>query len=386
MLEAFDFQSRTRVLYGCESLDGLGALARELNFNRTLLVSDRGLLAAGYVNRASGLLKSEGIEVFAFHDFDVNPDTSMIEAGRSHAAPLRIDSIIGLGGGSSLDTAKGINFLLTNGGRIKDYQGYGKTTKPMLPMIGIPTTAGTGSEAQSYALIADAETHMKMACGAPGAAFRAAILDPCLTVSQSASLTATTGFDAIAHAVETFVTTKRNALSEIFSREAWRLLEANYERVLAEPSNLEARGAMQLGAYFAGVAIENSMLGATHACANPLTARYGTAHGLSIAMLLPSVVRWNATHVGARYAELLSLAGHQLNDNPGEGLAARLEELAAAGRLNARLGESGIRKDDLPALAEEAAAQWTGRFNPRPFDRDGALEVYEYAYWGWDQK
>ncbi|HEY6190407.1 MAG TPA: iron-containing alcohol dehydrogenase [Pyrinomonadaceae bacterium] len=380
MLEAFDFQSRTRVLFGGGALDGLGALARELKFNRTLLVADRGLLMAGYVDRARGLLTGEGIEVFAFHDFDVNPDTSMIEAGRSFAAPLQIDSIVGLGGGSSLDTAKGINFLLTNGGRMEDYQGYGKATGPMLPMIGIPTTAGTGSEAQSYALIADARTHTKMACGALGAAFRAAILDPTLTVSQPESVTAQAGFDAIAHAVETFVTTKRHALSEIFSREAWRLLEANYERVLAEPCHLEARGAMQLGAYFAGVAIENSMLGATHACANPLTARYGTSHGLSIAVLLPSVVRWNATHVGARYAELSSLAGYRLNNNPGEGLAVRLEQLAAAGRLNVRLSEMGIPKDDLPTLATEAAAQWTGRFNPRPFDRAGALEIYEHAY------
>ena len=178
MLEAFDFHLRTRVLFGCDSLNGLGALARELNFNRTLLVSDRGVVAAGYVNRASELLMSEGIEVFAFHDFDVNPDTLMIEAGRRHAAPLRIDSIIGLGGGSSLDTAKGINFLLTNGGRIQDYQGYGKVTLPMLPMIGIPTTAGTGSEAQSYAIISDPGTHAKMACGDPKAAFRVVILDP----------------------------------------------------------------------------------------------------------------------------------------------------------------------------------------------------------------
>jgi alcohol dehydrogenase len=380
VLQAFDFQTRTRVLYGSGAFDGLGPLARELEFNRTLLVADRGLVACGYVERARELLMSEGIEVFAFHDFDVNPDTLMIEAGRRYAAPLKIDSIIGLGGGSSLDTAKGINFTLTCGGKIEDYVGWGKATKPMLPMIAVPTTAGTGSEAQSYALIADARTHTKMACGSAGAAYRAAILDPLLTLSQPASVTAASGFDAIAHAVETFVTTKRNALSEIFSREAWRLLEANYERVLAEPGNLEARGAMQLGAYFAGVAIENSMLGATHACANPLTARYGMTHGLSIAILLPSVVRWNAALVGAHYAELLNLSADLMIGEPGEALAARLEELAAAGNLHQRLGEMGISKDDLPTLAQEATAQWTGRFNPRPLDTAGALEIYERAY------
>jgi len=149
----------------------------------------------------------------------------MIEAGRDFAEPLDIDSIIGLGGGSSMDTGKAINFLLTSGGVMQDYWGYGKSRAPMLPMIGIPTTSGTGSEAQSYALISDAETHVKMACGDPGAAFKIAILDPLLTLSQPASVTATAGFDAISHAVETWVTTKRNAASETLSLEAWRLLE-----------------------------------------------------------------------------------------------------------------------------------------------------------------
>lgn len=380
-MESFDFQFRTRVLFGGDALAVLGALARELNFNRTLLVADQGLVAAGYVQRATELLTNAGIEVFAFHDFDVNPDTEMIEAGRRFAAPLNIDSIIGLGGGSSLDCAKGINFLLTNGGRMEDFLGYGKAAKTLLPMIGIPTTAGTGSEAQSYALISDARNHTKMACGDPQASFRAAILDPRLTVSQPASVTAATGFDAIAHSVETYVTTKRNALSEIFSREAWRMLEGNYERVLAEPDDLEARGAMQLGAYFAGLAIENSMLGATHACANPLTARYDTTHGVAIAMLLPSVVRWNAALVGERYAELVRMSHYQGNhDLPGEALARRLEQLARAGGLDRRLANIGVSKSDLPVLAEVAAVQWTGRFNPRPFDRAGALELYEWAY------
>jgi alcohol dehydrogenase len=384
LMEAFDFQSRTRVLFRQGALDSLGTLARELNFTRTLLVADRGLVEAGYVERAYELLIKDDVEVFAFHDFDVNPDESMIERGRRFAAPFKVDSIIGLGGGSSLDCAKGINFLLTCGGRMQDFRGYGKAARPLLPMIAVPTTSGTGSEAQSYALISDATTHEKMACGDPTAAFRVAILDPLLTVSQPASVTAQSGFDAIAHAVETYVTTKRNALSDLFSREAWRLLEANYERVLAEPSDLKARGAMQLGAYLAGIAIENSMLGATHACANPLTSRYGTTHGAAIAMLLPSVVRWNAEVAGARYAELLRsaihLSGFAAITEPGEVLARRLEQLAEAGKLDTRLGEMGVAKNDLPALAEDAAGQWTGRFNPRPFDKEGALEVYRCAY------
>jgi alcohol dehydrogenase len=296
---------------------------------------------------------------------------------------LKIDSIIGLGGGSSMDCAKGVNFLLTNGGHMADYRGFGKATRPMLPMIAIPTTAGTGSEAQTYALISDAETHVKMACGDPKAAFRVALLDPALTLTQPRSITATAGFDAIAHAVETFVTTKRNPLSEIFSREAWRLLEPNYERVLNQPGDLEARGAMQLGAFYAGVAIENSMLGATHACANPLTARYGTDHGAAIAMLLPSVVRWNESVAAEQYGMLFnwsSVAGKHRELTATEALARRLEELAEAGGLRNKLSTTGVSQTDLQDLASEAAEQWTGTFNPRPFNKEGAIEVYQCAY------
>ncbi len=382
-MESFDFQLRTRVIFGAGTIERLGNIASELGFRRALLVADRGLLASGHVDEALVPLRQAGIEVIGFHDFEVNPDTRMVEAGRSVASPHEIDSIIGLGGGSSLDCAKGINFLLTNGGEMRDYLGYGKAARPLLPMIGIPTTAGTGSEAQSYALISDAETHHKMACGDVTASFRVALLDPALTLSQPRSITATSGFDAIAHAVETYVTTRRSGISEFFSREAWRLLEANYETVLNQPDDLEARGAMQLGAHFAGMAIENSMLGATHACANPLTAHYGTVHGAALAMLLPSVVRWNGVAVADRYAEFLKLSRNKAtaeSQDPTEQLARRLEQLAAAGGLQCTLETAGVPQSDLPMLAEEAATQWTGTFNPRPFDYSGAMEVYQWAY------
>lgn len=366
-MERFDFQSRTRVVFGEGVIERLGELARESNFKRTLLVADHGMVASGHVDEAVAPLQKAGVEIVRFHDFEVNPDTRMVENGTAFVSALNVDSIIGLGGGSSMDCAKGINFLLTNGGHMAEYRGYGKATKPMLPMMAIPTTAGTGSEAQSYALISDAVTHVKMACGDPKAAFRVAVLDPALTISQPRSITATSGFDAIAHAVETYVTTRRNPLSELFSREAWRLLEPNYERVLSHPDDIAARGAMQLGAYYAGVAIENSMLGATHACANPLTARYGTAHGAAIAMLLPAVVRWNAK-AGIDYMM------------PGDELASRLEDLAEAGGLRANLRSAGISESELPELAADAAEQWTGTFNPRPLDIQGAIEIYRCAY------
>jgi alcohol dehydrogenase len=379
-MHPFEFQSRTQVVFGEDSLERLGELARRLGFRRSLLVADGGLVAAGHVERATKLLTSAGIEVVCFHDFPQNPDTTMVEAGSSFAARHAVDSMVALGGGSSLDCAKAINFLLTNGGKMEDYLGYGKAAKPMLPMIGIPTTAGTGSEAQSYALISDARTRAKMACGDPQAAFRIAILDPRLTVSQPSDVLAASGLDAISHAVETYVTTERNAASECFSREAWRLLEQNYERVLAKPDDLEAQGAMQWGAYLAGVAVEHSMLGATHACANPLTARYGTVHGVAIAMLLPRVVQWNGAVVGHRYDELVRIfSGRSNHADPAQALAVRLQEMVAAGGLPTKLSAVGVQRADLQMLAEEAAQQWTGRFNPRPFDVEGAREIYACA-------
>ncbi len=361
------FQVPVRLVFGAGSFERLGELARELGFRRTLLVSDRGLLPAGYVERAAKNLANAGVEVFPFHDFGANPDSSMIETGRAFAAPLQIDSLIGLGGGSSMDCAKGINFVLSNGGRMEDYWGYGKAAKPMLPMIGIPTTAGTGSEAQTFALISNPQTHVKMACGDPKAAFQVALLDPALTVSQPAPVRAAAGYDAVSHAVESFVTRSVNPLSESYAREAWRLLSGSFVRSMAEPEDLNAQGAMLLGAHFAGLAIENSMLGATHACANPLTARYGTVHGVAIAAMLVHVVRWNAAG-GVIYREL------------DRDLPQRLEYFASAASLRTNLHTLNVPREDLPSLAGDASKEWTGTHNPRPFDAAGALEVYQCAY------
>jgi alcohol dehydrogenase len=280
-----------------------------------------------------------------------------------------------------MDCAKGVNFLLTNGGEMTDYKGFGKATKPMLPSVGVPTTAGTGSEAQSFALIADEKTHLKMACGDRKAAFRVAILDPEVTVSQPQGVTAVTGIDALSHAVESYVSTRRNSLSQSFGRQAWRMLEGNFETVLRQPGDLEARGAMQVGAHLAGLAIENSMLGAAHACANPLTAHYGLTHGIAVGVLLPHVVRFNTPAVGALYADLAHEVGliNGAAGAAGEVLARRLSELLRAANLPTTLSACGVSAGILPVLAEEAAQQWTGRFNPRPVGEADLLQLYQSA-------
>ena len=365
MTPSFEFQARTRVVFGDSSLDRLGELARSLGFARTLVVSDHGVADAGYVERALTSLIAAGITARSFLEFDCNPDTAMVERGRAAAADLQCDSIVGLGGGSSMDCAKGINFVYSNGGTMRDYWGHGKASRPMLPSIGIPTTAGTGSEAQSYALISDAETHVKMACGDEKAAFRIAILDPSLTRSAPRAVTATAGYDALSHAVEAFVTTKGNPLSRGFARQAFDLIEPNLERVLA--STAASSSEMLLGANVSGMAIEHSMLGAAHACANPLTARYGIVHGIAVSVMLPHVVRWNSKEVD--YTPLYS-----------SDLPARLIELGRTCAMPATLKQAGVGADALESLAEAASQQWTGKFNPRPFDASAALELYRCAF------
>lgn len=387
-MTSFDLQLRTRVVFGVDSVERIGQIAGELQFRHVLVVSDAGLVKIGLADRVERLLVDAGLLVSRFHDFGENPDTVMVERGRSFAATAGTDSIVALGGGSSLDCAKGINFVLTNGGTMRDYQGHGKAALPMQPMIAVPTTAGTGSEAQQYALISDAETHAKMACGDPKACFRVAILDPALTVSQPREVTAVVGLDAMSHAVESFVTTRRTGASDLFAKQAWQLLSANYLRVLRSPKDVEARGAMLLGAHLAGVAIEQSMLGATHACANPLTARFGTRHGVAIGVMLPHVVRWNGSVVEDRYAELIGPAApmsRAIAIPPAPAsvrLARTIEALRDVAGLPASLSDLGVEVEAIGDLADMAATQWTGTFNPRPFDAAGARELYARAG-GW---
>ncbi|MBM3831198.1 MAG: iron-containing alcohol dehydrogenase [Verrucomicrobia bacterium] len=382
----FDFAPRTRLVFGANTVERVGELAVELGGRRVLLVTDPGLVKAGHAARVQESLAKAGLRVSLFDRTTENPTTKCVDDCVAVAAAERIDLLVGLGGGSSMDTAKGCNFIFTNGGRMQDYWGVGKAKKPMLPLIAIPTTAGTGSECQSAALIADEQTHQKMACLDPKALARVAILDPALTVSQPSSVSACTGIDAIAHAVETAVTTKRNPLSQMFSREAFRLCVSSLPQVLKHPEDLEARGRMLLGAAYAGSAIENSMLGAAHSAANPLTAHYNIVHGQAVGMMLPSVLRFNAQNPEAlsAYAELTSgpeLATAKIDLNTSlKALLARLESLLNLAGFPRSLSDCGVEPAKIRLLATEAAKQWTANFNPRRIAEDDFVSLYEAAF------
>ena len=404
-LPPFDFDPRTRVVFGSGTVSRLGQLAKDLGGTKVLFVTDPGIERAGHAAKGLATLSEAGLEVTLFHDVQPNPTTDDVDHGLVVARQKSVDLIVAMGGGSAMDCAKGINFLLTNGGQMRDYWGVGKATKPMLPLIAIPTTAGTGSEAQSFALIADAKTHMKMACGDKKAACRVAILDPDLTLSMPPGVTSATGIDALSHALESYVTTKRNAISQLFARRAWRLLAQAFPIVTASSSQqsslstqpngqvdrqstdlqslvVAARGNMLLGSHLAGAAIENSMLGATHALANPLTAHFDITHGLAIGIMLPHVIRYNSSAVGTAYGRLAADVGLCDVEDPraAELVATAIHKFAAAAGLPSTLRQCGVDRSMLPELADEAARQWTGTFNPRIVNAASLLDLYQTAF------
>ncbi len=380
--------SPVRVVFESGALGRLGELARQEDASRVLLVSDPGIVAAGHVEQAVESLSRAGLKTALFTGVAENPTTQHVAAGLAVAREHAADFIVGLGGGSVMDCAKGVNLLLTNGGRIADYRaatvrervrgwGQDKTINPMLPMIMVPTTAGTGSEAQSFALISDPDTRQKMVCGdrrLPGDGGlrpRVALLDPDLTRTQPAGVVAASGMDAVAHAVETAASTKRNDVSRQFSREAFQRLSGAYETVIRDLRDRPAREHMLLGAHLAGAAIEHSMLGAAHACANPLTARCGLVHGVAVGLMLPHVVRFNAAQGENPYADLCDSA---------EVLARRIESLLDAGGHPRRLIDGNVPESMLPELAALAAKQWTATFNPRPVGEAELLAIYRSAW------
>jgi alcohol dehydrogenase len=382
-LHSFEFQAATRLVVGAGSLARVGDIARQLGGSRALLVSDPGLVATGFPAKAEELLASANIACRLFQDFSENPSTDHVTAGVAVAEDFQPDILIALGGGSSMDCAKGINFVHCFGGSMHDYHGReraGLNRGPMLPSMAVPTTAGTGSETQSFALISDAATGAKMACGDPRAAFRVAILDVELTLTQPERVTALTGVDAVSHALESYVSTAGTAASRLFARESWQLLATHLPRVLSDGEDVEARAAVQVAAAWAGVAIENAMLGGAHAMANPLTQLHGIPHGQAVGLALPHVVRFNAAACERDYAELCQLLPDADHATAGSAqLAEWLVALLQQADMATSLADLALATADSDALASIATKQWTGSFNPRPLTASDFQSLYEEA-------
>lgn len=374
-----------KIIYGVGAISRVGDIAKELGRN-ILLVTDSGLSSVGHPQNLKEILEQSQLNVTLFDQSVENPTESSVQDCVQVAEESKVDVIIGLGGGSSMDTAKGCNFVLSNGGKMSDYWGIGKAKKPMLPLIAIPTTAGTGSECQSFALISDDQTHKKMACGDKKALPRVTILDPELTLSQPSSVTACTGVDALAHALESAVTKKRNKNSIRHAQLAFNLIQANLPFVLDDSQNLEHRGNVLLGASHAGAAIERSMLGAAHSMANPLTASRGVVHGIAVGMVLPAVIKFNSgqPEINFMYAEVArksGLAPLGMSDSESTQLLIdRVCTILKLAKMPASLGELGFTFSDVKSLASDASEQWTARFNPRSLQVSDFENLYSLLF------
>ena len=363
-----------RVAYGAGSLETLGEESVRMGGTRVLLVTDPGIRDAGHVDRATDVLSASGVATSVFDGVEPNPTEECVRKGVEAAKSHRPDLILGLGGGSAMDCAKGVNLVFTNGGRMEDYLGFGRAELPLLPSIGVPCTAGTGSEAQSFALISRNDDHHKMACGDEKARFGYVALDPEVARTAPPEVVAITGLDALSHAVESLVTSAGNPFSRMRAIEAWRHLDRCYERLTGQaPADDEVWGEMLLGAHMAGAAIEASMLGAAHAMANPVTAAYDVTHGVAVGIALPTVVRYNGEVSSDLYARLEGVDG-------AESLASRLETLRAGAGLPSTWSEVGVREEDLKMLADQAAEQWTAGFNPRAVGASELLALYRSSF------
>ncbi|MDB4508480.1 iron-containing alcohol dehydrogenase [Akkermansiaceae bacterium] len=344
----------------CHGAGSLAELAENVT-GKPLIVTDPGIVAAGHLARVQTLLDN----VVIYDKVRENPTESDVAACAEFARSVNPDVIIGLGGGSSMDTAKGALFLLSGGGKMSDYQGRGNLDPEaeMLPFIAIPTTAGTGSECQSYAVLSRDGSHEKMACGDPRALAKVVILDPDLTQSMPLGVARLTALDALSHALESAVCTKSTTESRELSFAAFRKIEPVIEAILKGEATTAQRGEMLMGAALAGQAIEASMLGAAHATANPLTAHFDIVHGRAVLTMLPTIMRWNSEVVGETYAELK------------KGLIPWVESL----RDLAELTSVEVPAEMIPQLAAKASKQWTGQFNPRPLSEEDIMAVYREA-------
>ncbi|OUM95767.1 MAG: alcohol dehydrogenase [Thermobacillus sp. ZCTH02-B1] len=364
----FRYEIPTAIEFGCGSIQTLADHVKALCGSRVLVVADPGVVKAGVVERVTEPLRSAGIPYDIFSDIESDPDIASVEKGTGQARDGGCDLIVGVGGGSSLDTAKAIGIMLTNGGHIRDYVGLGKVKNRPAPVIAVPTTAGTGSELTIWSVLSDKERKVKLSVGSVYNCPALALLDPELTVPLPPHVTAFTGMDALTHAIESYVNLNTQPISEGMSVQAMKLIAANLRTAVANGNNLEARANMLLASTIAAMAFNATRLGLAHALALPLGAHFGIPHGLVNAMLLPEVMRYNLIGNLQKFAEIAAIFGERTEHLSLREAAERSVE--AVRRLNRdigitqTLGDFGVREEHLDMIANEAMESGNVPVNP----------------------
>ena len=368
------------------NLIGAGALEMAvtqmagMGFTKALIVTDAPLVKLGFAERLTALLKQAGMDSAVFDDVKPNPTVANVNAGLAALQKLGADCVVSLGGGSPHDAAKGIALLATNGGKIEDYEGLDKSAKPQLPLIAVNTTAGTASEMTRFTIITDESRHVKMAIVDKHVTPILSVNDPVLMEDMPASLTAATGMDALTHAVEAYVSTAHNPITDACALQAIALIAQYLPTAVQSPRDKTAREQMAYAQFLAGMAFNNASLGYVHAMAHQLGGFYDLPHGVCNALLLPHVEQFNLRAAADRLGVVgRTLAGHNA-DLAGLGPIEAIQKLARTVGIPATLRELGVKESDFETLATNAMKDVCGLTNPVQPTLEEVVGIYRAAY------
>ena len=383
----FTFNVPSQIIFQNGSSNSIVEILKEYHAQSILCVYDKGIKDAGIAEKVITPLEKSGINVSTYSDVTPDPKIENVLEGYEIATENNIDLIVAIGGGSSMDCAKAINILLTNGGSIRDYEGRNKVNNPTKPLIAVPTTAGTGSEVTSFTIISDTEKQKKMVIGGKNCGCDIALVDPELTLSLPASVTAATGTDALTHAIEAYVSKNANIPSQINAIKAIELITQNLEKAVNNGSDIEARSNMMLGSLLAGIAFNSAGLGMVHAIAHALGAKFKIAHGIANAIALPYVVEYNSglEEVRVKCVEIAKAMNIHVEGKSSEQvsqeLVQKIMDISSEIRIPT-LKEVGIGEDDLVDIAESALKENSMKFTPRSATKDEMLTVLNSIYFG----
>ena len=367
---------------GC--LDEAMTAIRNYGFRKALIVTDAGLAKAGVAARVAEKLALQDIESVIFDGAKPNPSIANVEAGLEVLKQHQCDFVVSLGGGSPHDCAKGIALCATNGGHIRDYEGLDQSSKPQLPLVSINTTAGTASEMTRFCIITDEDRHVKMAIVDRNVTPLLSVNDPELMVAMPKGLTAATGMDALTHAIEAYVSTAANPITDACAIKAMELISQNLRKAVQDGKDLTARENMAYAQFLAGMAFNNASLGFVHAMAHQLGGFYDLPHGVCNAVLLPHVQTFNASVCAARLTDVARALGVDVSGlSPEEGAQAAVAAIRTLARdveIPAGLRDLGAKLDDIPILATNALKDACGLTNPRRADQGQIEEIFRNAF------
>lgn len=378
----FTFKIPQDIEFGVGSLKKVPEKLRLNNSNHVLLVSDRGLEGAGMVKKILDIIEAEGIRCTTFLDVIPNPTIDIVKQAAGIYKECKATSIVALGGGSSMDVAKAIGILTDFGGEITDYEGFDKVPGPIVPIIAVPTTAGTGSEVTASAVITDEVRNYKISIVSYEIIPRYAILDPELIMTLPASIAASCGADALIHAIEAYLSTSSSPFSDGMAEKAMELIGRNIRRFVANRKDADAASAMMIGCNFAGIAFAWAKLGNVHAMSHPVSAYFHVPHGIANAILLPVVLEFNALADAGRYEKIYD---YIREGNEEAGLFKKEMLIEEVKRLNMQLNmpESlsavGVTEDDIQVMAEDAMRSGNILVNPRQTTLKDIIELYKKA-------